>query len=243
MARSSRACYQPPGHWPLSMYHCGCTYDSSIIRTVGMTIPYTLLSVHFTSDSCSTSLVDAKQMVLTTLGSTFLTLQIHYGFGRHTVYVLPELPKLVMYNTIVQFGNTVGVCFVKISVCLFTLRFIKGTHKPVRIMLWVTIAITVALTTALVVTLSVSCIPFRKIWDEKLSGTCIEPSILNELVKVFGGTCSLSGLDHSANSDHIGFGVATDFLCVIVPCLVLHKLQMDKRTKITIGAVILLGLL
>ena len=75
-----------------------------------------------------------------------------------------------MYSALTQMQNTIGVGFVKISICLFLLRLIEGTHQRTRYILWGVITVIAVLHSGTIFTLAAQCRPYQKIWEPTLEG-------------------------------------------------------------------------
>jgi len=129
-----------------------------------------------------------------------------------------------MWTTFTNLFSSIGVCLIKVSVCLFVLRFIRTTLRPIRLLLWVMIIIMSATTTALSIVVLLQCRPLEKVWRADVSGTC---QSVNVQTQVSRGTSA--------------FGTATDLICVIIPISVLWNLKVEKSTKIALAAIIALG--
>ena len=92
-----------------------------------------------------------------------------------------------MVTTVAEIGVALGTGFVKLSVCIFVLRVIKGTHHKVAITLYSVIAINSAITIMAVFCLAFQCRPLRKAWEPEIPGSCFSAQILTDIVRVVGG--------------------------------------------------------
>ena len=179
---------------------------------------------------------------MTIYGSTLNTLQVKSGFGRHIEYLLPDVSRITMYTTIIEIENGIGTFLVKTSVCLFVLRLIRGTHPKIRVMLWVNIVVLLTDTLATLTVLGLQCIPFHKTWHPEVHGTCIPKPILTSVIRSYGSKTYCRVLRCWSLTISLSvIGTLTDFVCVIIPTFIIRSLQMDKRTKIAMIAVISLG--
>jgi len=113
--------------------------------------------------------------------------------------------------------NIVGIGLAKISVCLCVLRILDRTRKGFVIFLWIVIAFVSASHSCQVILFLVQCRPIAAIWNPHVLGKCFSAHITY-----------LAG--------YIGFGLDafTDFVCAGIPILILHRLQINKRTKIAL---------
>ena len=150
---------------------------------------------------------------------------IAVGFGRH-MYCLPptHIPLVLKWSIISQIWNILGIGLAKISVCLCVLRIIGRTRKHIVTFLWVVIAFCAASHFAQVMLFLVQCRPMAAIWDPHVHGNCFS-SHITYLV------------------GYIGFGLdaATDLVCAAIPIFILHRLQMNERTKFALCALLGLG--
>lgn len=124
----------------------------------------------------------------TIVGSSFITLQVHAGYGRH-VYYLSKFQKVetLKWTTASEIQNVIGVCFVKISVCFFVLRMIEGTNNAIRRIFVSFMTILSVLMVANVLLLCLQCIPIQGIWDSEIPAHCIAPSNVDNISKAFSG--------------------------------------------------------
>ena len=145
--------------------------------------------------------------------------------GRH-IYCLPpeQIPLVLKWSVISQIFNVIGIGLAKISVCLCVLRIIGWTRKHLATFLWVVIAFCAASHFAQVLLFLVQCRPMAAIWNPHIHGKCFSPHITY-----------LAG--------YIGFGLDafTDLVCAAIPIFILHRLQMNQRTKLALCCLIGLG--
>ncbi|KAK0512238.1 hypothetical protein JMJ35_005366 [Cladonia borealis] len=164
-------------------------------------------------------------LLSTLLGQVWITLQVHDGYGRHVYYLSNhQILQSTKWTTVFEIQNAIGVYFVKVSVCLFILRMIAVTHEAMRRVLLGTIALLTLLMLGNVSVICFQCVPFEAVWNPAISGRCMTGSDADKLAKAFNA-----------------FGVATDFICVILSILVLRGLQMSKYTKIELMILMALG--
>lgn len=116
------------------------------------------------------------------------------------------------WSIIAQKLNIIGIGLAKISVCLCVLRVLDRTRTGFRIFLWVVVAFVSA--SHLCQCVLVQCRPMAAIRDPRVPGKCFSSHITY-----------LAG--------YIGFGLNafTDFVCAGIPILLLHRVQMNPRTK------------
>lgn len=91
------------------------------------------------------------------------------------------------WTIIAEIQSYSAVTLVKLSVCLFILRAIKGTHRNVAKFIYVLMVLVTMLGLAAMLTDVLQCFPLEKAWRPKLEGSCISPRVLTRLTEVFGG--------------------------------------------------------
>lgn len=94
---------------------------------------------------------------------------------------------VVKWTIIAEIQNYSAVLLVKLSVCLFILRVIKGTHRNIAKFIYVLMVLMTMFALAAMLTDALQCFPLEKTWRPKLKGSCISPRILTRLTEVFGG--------------------------------------------------------
>lgn len=114
-------------------------------------------------------------------------MQVHYGFGRHVDYIVPTIPNITEWTIIGIIISYVSIFLVKISVSIFILRVIKGTHRLIRIFLYYLMGFLTLSTVAAIVAASVQCIPLKKLWEPNVPGTCFSSSVSQQVTRIFGG--------------------------------------------------------
>ncbi|KAM0801648.1 hypothetical protein BDR22DRAFT_971869 [Usnea florida] len=148
------------------------------------------------------------------------------GFGRH-IYDLDiaQIIRVGKATFVSQLLSFLIICVVKISVALFLLR-IGGLRRWLRMSLFVTIALLVSSTSATIIVLLVQCRPIGGLWDPmvKQTANCLSPAALTDVTY-----CS------------IAISILTDFLCTALPFQIIGDLQMNRRTKNSVLAVLSMG--
>lgn len=153
--------------------------------------------------------------IVAIIGVGCLTKLVHEGMGRH-IYCLGPTQQLqaLKWSVISQMFNIIGIGLCKISVCLCVLRIIDRSRTGLAAFLWIFIAFAAASHLAQVILFLVQCRPMAAIWTPSIGGKCFSPHITY-----------LAG--------YIGFGLDgfTDIICAGIPIFILHRLQMNTRTK------------
>ncbi|KAF3769925.1 hypothetical protein M406DRAFT_66385 [Cryphonectria parasitica EP155] len=117
----------------------------------------------------------------------------------------------------------VGICLVKISVGFFLRRFLQ-TRFLKRLVLGFIIFISIYLVYS-ILTFVMMCTPTRSYWDSNVSGTCWSAR-----------TLSIVGNLNAA------INITTDFFTWLLPIWVIMKLQLKRKTKMTLMVIMSLGL-
>lgn len=94
---------------------------------------------------------------------------------------LDNLAQVQLLNWTSQVFGIMGVCFGKISISALLLGIIKNSDMHWhRLYLWI---VTIGLASAIAVTGSVltmsQCSPPARLWDSRIEGTCIDPSVMS----------------------------------------------------------------
>lgn len=130
----------------------------------------------------------------------------------------------VKYFTIWILVYVVSLATVKSSICVTLLR-IADTKAPLRMAVWALLAITWASFVVTFVGVLLFCRPISANWDVSLiasgEGTCASMEVM-------------VGLSHTATASTI----MTDVGCVVLPGLVLWNVQMKRKAKLSVFALL-----
>ena len=144
--------------------------------------------------------------------------------GRHVVCLPPQsVVAMLEFSAISEALNVIGICLVKMTVCLTLLRVLERGRERISKFLW-GLLIFIAIThLALAMLFFLHCRPLAALWNPLVHGQCMSTH-----VTVLAG--------------YVGFAVdvVTDLICAAIPILVIHRLQMNTRTKVALC--ILMGL-
>ena len=186
------------------------------------------ITASLVSQSSSNALFDISLTIVKVAGIIGVGCETKFvliGLGRH-IYCLPpeQIPLVLKWSVISQICNIIGIGLAKISVCLCVLRIIGWTRKHLAIFLWLVIAFCAASHFAQVMLFLLQCRPMAAIWDPRIHGACFSPHVTY-----------LAG--------YIGFGLDgfTDLICAAIPIFILHRLQMNVRTKVALCGLLGLG--
>ncbi len=159
------------------------------------------------------------------IGTGSLTKLVVEGLGRH-IWCLPpdHLSQALKWSTIAQICNVIGIGLAKISVTLCVLRIIDRTRTGLAVFLYAVIAFVSASHLSQVILFIVQCRPMAAIWNPHIQGKCFSPHITY-----------LAG--------YIGFGLDafTDLICAGIPIFILHRLHINKETKVVLCCLMGLG--
>ncbi|OBT58914.1 hypothetical protein VE04_00582 [Pseudogymnoascus sp. 24MN13] len=145
---------------------------------------------------------------------------LNWGFGHHAPYLSAEQ----RYNSLLLFF--VFQCFVKNTVAITKLSFLFlyldiFPQRNFRIICWALIVHISAAIVALSFTTIFQCTPVKYSWDKTVPGSCIN-------IKAFWYGQS-------------GWNTLMDVIVLILPIPVIVKLQMNRRAKLGLLAVFILG--
>ncbi|KAH8129490.1 hypothetical protein ACSS6W_009973 [Trichoderma asperelloides] len=145
---------------------------------------------------------------------------LNWGFGHHAPFLNAEQ----RYYSLLYFF--VFQCFVKNTVGITKLSFLFlyldiFPQKKFRIICWVLIVHISAGLVALSFTTIFQCSPVKYSWDKTVSGSCIN-------IKAFWYGQS-------------GWNTLMDVIVLVLPIPVILKLQMNRRAKLSVLAVFVLG--
>lgn len=142
-----------------------------------------------------------------------------------------QYSKMALITWIAEFFFLLGTLCVKISVMLFYRRLVRRSiSRSWRIAVWAAIVFTVAWTFGLILALIINCEPTKAYWmaydiSWTLTHTyhCTDTKWIN----------SLTG----------ALTIISDVYAVVLPCLLLRKLKMERRQKLQLDFLFGLGLI
>lgn len=152
--------------------------------------------------------------------------EVQLGAGRHWQYIDPpsNITKGLHLNFVTQPLCLIGLVLTKISVGLFLLR-LTPSETYIRL-IWVLIVLTILSWAGNFLTVFFQCNPLSQIWGAITTGQCMPPANL-KFAAFFNSS----------------FSALTDLLFAMLPIPLLWNLQMDRRTKTAIVAILSLGVL
>lgn len=155
----------------------------------------------------------------------FFTKMITSGMGRHVHCLSPQsVISMLEFSAISEALNVIGIGTVKISVCLTLLRVVERGRRRISQLLWCLLVFVAVTHLALAMLFFLHCRPLAALWNPQVHGSCLSTH-----------TTVLAG--------YIGFAidVITDLVCAGIPILVIHRLQMNFRTKVALCVLMGLG--
>ncbi|KAI9649895.1 hypothetical protein NHQ30_002479 [Ciborinia camelliae] len=119
----------------------------------------------------SDALVVVSMCVISSMAS-LITVQYHYGWGRHYIYLDPfDRIEALKYNAIGQSFGVMGSTFGRMSFIILMLQLF-GTSRFKRIALWTLFWVQFIPNCIVVVTLYVQCSDVRALWDTSVVASC-----------------------------------------------------------------------
>ncbi|PSN70136.1 hypothetical protein BS50DRAFT_585592 [Corynespora cassiicola Philippines] len=177
--------------------------------------------------------------VLGVMTSIVITLMVHYGFGRHVVYLsLPQLIQAVKWIWISAPISTWSACFGKISIALLLTRILN--HKRAILwFLWLLIVALFVVNVLLTIITFAQCTPVNLLWKQ-LDPTvdadrCWNPAIQNRYGYFQVGA--------SPMLINLAFSAFSDLALALLPLFVIRKLQIETKLKVALGVVMSLGVI
>ncbi|KAL8695242.1 MAG: hypothetical protein Q9218_000280 [Villophora microphyllina] len=164
-------------------------------------------------------------LVIGIVGAAFLTKLVRVGGGSH-IFCLPlgQIYPVLKWSVFAQIFNVIGIGLVKISVCLCVLRLVDRARHRLSQFLWVLIAFVATSHLVQVLMFLLQCRPMNAMWNPKVKGTCFSPHVT-----------------YTAGYANYGLDALTDLICAGIPIFVIHRLQMNIRTKLAVGFLMSLG--
>ena len=177
------------------------------------------------------------------VGIAFLMKWIEAGLGLHLSCMLPSQGReSLKWGLAAQVESVVGMCLIKISVCIRVFQAIDQSSKIPRAFLWALIAFICGTHLSETIMLLFSCIPLRALWDATSSGGCLSHQQVYNAMYIHTGT-DLQRFTIGKSvliRDGVAFGAFTDLICALLPLLAISQLHL--KTYVKAGLAILSGL-
>ena len=104
--------------------------------------------------------------------------QVANGAGRHIeTLTRAQLSEFIKWTFVHGVAFVIGTCFVKISVCIFILRFINRTRRGMRYFISVLMGFLILSTLSLVIALLAQCRPLKALYVFDIKGKCYSKSV------------------------------------------------------------------
>ena len=181
------------------------------------------------------------------VGDGFGLYAVQQGFGRHSKFLSLEAHiDAVKYVELTVLIAALAIWSVKISVGFFLLSLLQDTHKQFRRFVWGLMAFTTATTFVGVLLWGLQARPINKLWDPRVKGTRRSShDFLNAAYVFFGMWLVLSAfaLEDSFTYINIAFTAFTDLVYSLTPIWYLWNVQISRRKKHAIWAIMGSGIL
>ncbi|OBT97393.2 hypothetical protein VE01_04363 [Pseudogymnoascus verrucosus] len=166
-------------------------------------------------------------VLLFTTYSTCATLSVKYGTGRHNVDIeAADLPKALYLWFLCEILYILTTVFVRLSISVFLLRICL--QRKYKVIIYGTMAMVMAFSTFYLFLLIFRCSPVNFFWDQYKgeSGSCLSAAIISD-----------------ATIAHSVVSFTADWILAILPMALIWNLQLNRLTKVSIAAILALGLL
>lgn len=151
---------------------------------------------------------------------------IKNGTGRHVQDISPEdIPTALYFWLLGEIMYTVTLVFIRLSVAVFLLRIcIKPIHK---IIIYGTMVMVIVYSTFYFFLVIFQCHPVSYFWLQYggMKGSCLNPAVVPD-----------------ASIAHSAVNFTADWILALLPIALLWHLQMNFRTKVSVAAVLAMGL-
>lgn len=167
----------------------------------------------------------AFTMALCLAGQGVIIPQVHYGAGKHIDHIAPEdFPKAMKLNFVTQPMYLWGICLAKESIGFFLLR-IASTAFYRRLIMGIMVFMGFY-TLGCFFTIVLQCTNLNVMWDPTVKATCWSVRTLKTL-----------------SYTNVSLNILTDLLfAVIIPVPMLWHVQMNKRQKASLIAILSMGI-
>ena len=135
--------------------------------------------------------------ILATLSSIFMTISIHYGFGRHVSELTPlHAQDAVKYSLVSRTFFILNFAVTKISIALYLLLRVVGAARRTwhKVLLYFVIISGPLIQIPNVVLIYVQCRPVQKLWNHQIHGSCWDPKVSTIFSQFSGGMATLPSL-------------------------------------------------
>ncbi|KAI1839595.1 hypothetical protein JX266_014196 [Neoarthrinium moseri] len=169
----------------------------------------------------SDHLVITSSLILFCFAS-LLSIQHHYGWGHHVVYVSEDnLKQFLKFSFIGQTFGIMGSTFGRLSFIVLVMQLF-GLSRKLRLLLWVLFGLQALTNIFTAVLIYTQCTNVIALWDSSVTQDCWPQSVQINIAYA-----------------HTTFNGVTDLFLTIFPTVKIWNLQMALRLKV--GLMLLLG--
>ncbi|KAI0192152.1 hypothetical protein F4808DRAFT_443400 [Astrocystis sublimbata] len=169
----------------------------------------------------------AASMILLLLTASLVQRTVAMGYGRHVEEIAATRPQsirgIITYLQVLSGVVRLSTNLARVSFAITLLRLSSECEKK---FVWFGITTLLAVTIPAIILPFASCIPYEKIFDKSIPGTCIDSSVSVGYFIFEGAYVSL-----------------IDFLLAIVPWVILSRLQIRRVEKLGASIAMSLGVL
>lgn len=157
---------------------------------------------------------------------TFAISGVHHGTGQHAVDIIPasEIPIGIKWWWACEPVYVLANMALKLSIGIFLLRIaVAKTHK---IIIWTAVGLTEVYSAFFFFLFVLQCRPSSYFWTQYTGGTgsCIDPVITVDATYAYSAISCL-----------------VDWTLGLIPVFMIWDLQMNPRTKLTVGLILAVG--
>ncbi|PBP15818.1 integral membrane protein [Diplocarpon rosae] len=164
-----------------------------------------------------------------TTTTVFTFLGIKNSMGMHLLDIIATAPQNMTPAMMWWFGNELGYvvtsCAIKMSVVVFLLRIV--VEDPHRAILRWTIAVVILSTIGYFFFLVFQCSPVDYFWLQfsTKKGSCFPPELVGNVTYA-----------------HSAVNAVADMVLAFLPVIIVSRLQMNPRTKLTVSIILSMGI-
>ncbi|CAJ2500227.1 Uu.00g030800.m01.CDS01 [Anthostomella pinea] len=166
-------------------------------------------------------------VILALITNIVVTLMVHYGVGRHTVFLTEEQRVRAVFYIWLSVPFSPGSAAVgKISIAFLLMRLMNRDRRR-EAFLWTLIALLIIVNMLLIIITFAECRPVTFLWDRVgtvAHGTCWSPTVQQDYGYFQGA-----------------FSAFSDLVLALFPITILWNLQLPFRSKLVIGFLMSLG--
>ena len=123
-------------------------------------------------------------------------LGVKHGLGRHEQFLAPEQVILAKkWISLSEVITNVVTWFVKLSICFFVVRLVKGTQRYLVIGIWFLVALVTVSSLVSVIVFLVQARPIEGIWNPNVNAKRISPFVAIDVAYVSNGATVLRTTD------------------------------------------------